>query len=203
MGISERKQRDKEELREKIVSAARELFLQYGIENTSMRMIADKIEYSPATIYLHFKDKNELFYVIMDKAFFKFFSYFSRAAHVQEPMERLHHLGRLYLQFAREHPFYYDLMFVTKGPMSTLPEDDRWENGGRSHAILTTTVQDCIDAGYFKGHEPKALSLAIWSSVHGLATLKLCDRLSMYQEDEADELMSQALETLNKMLTNA
>ncbi len=203
MGITERKLREKEELREKIISGARELFLEHGIENTSMRMIADKIEYSPATIYLHFKDKNELFYVIMDKAFTKFFNYFSRARAIEDPMDRLHTLGKLYLQFASEHPFYYDLMFVNKGPMETLPEHDTWEHGGKSHAILMDTVQSCIDAGYFKGHEPKALSLAIWGGVHGLASLKLCDRLSMYKEEEADQLMHRALDSLNSMLTKA
>ena len=60
MGIKERKAREKEQLRRQILSAARELFVNEGYENVSMRKIANKIEYSPTTIYLHFKDKADL-----------------------------------------------------------------------------------------------------------------------------------------------
>ena len=51
MGISDRKEREKEELRERILVAAKTLFLQKGIEKTSIRNIADLIEYSPGIIY--------------------------------------------------------------------------------------------------------------------------------------------------------
>ena len=56
MGIKERRAREKEQLRRQILSAARELFVNEGYENVSMRKIANKIEYSPTTIYLYFKD---------------------------------------------------------------------------------------------------------------------------------------------------
>ena len=60
MGIKERRAREKEQLRQQILSAARELFVNEGYEKVSMRKIANKIEYSPTTIYLHFKDKADL-----------------------------------------------------------------------------------------------------------------------------------------------
>ena len=201
MGVAERKEREKLELKEKIIAAATELFLEHGIEKTSIRMIADRIEYSPATIYLHFKDKNELFYVIMDRAFNLFFEYFSRVGKIEDPLERIRELGRVYLQFAMENPFYYDLMFVIRDPMETLHDDDTWPNGKRSHEVLTTAVQQCIDNGYFEGHEPEALSLAIWSGVHGLVTLKLRNRLSMYPQTQQEELLYDALESFNKMMS--
>lgn len=201
MGIAERKEREREELKEKIIKGSTELFLEHGIEGTSIRMIADKIEYSPATIYLHFKDKNELFYVIMERAFGLFFEYFSRVLPIKDPMERLHKLGDVYLKFAEENPFYYDLMFVIRAPMDHTKDD--WDSGTRSHAVLTNTVQECIDEGYFKGHNPEGLSLTIWSTVHGLATLRLRGRLGMYDEKSVQEMMSSALSSLNAMLERA
>ena len=60
MGTKERRAREKEQLRQQILLAARELFVNEGYENVSMRKIANKIEYSPTTIYLHFKDKADL-----------------------------------------------------------------------------------------------------------------------------------------------
>jgi AcrR family transcriptional regulator len=72
MGISERKEREKQEMREKILLVATEMFIEEGYDKTSIRKIADKIEYSPATIYLYFKDKDEIFHAIHDKGFDKF-----------------------------------------------------------------------------------------------------------------------------------
>ena len=56
MGISERREREKQELREKILEKAREILIKEGQDNLSIRNIATAIEYSPATIYLYFQD---------------------------------------------------------------------------------------------------------------------------------------------------
>ncbi len=197
MGISERKEREKLELKEKIVSAATDLFLEQGFERASIRMIADKIEYSPATIYLHFKDKNELFATVSERAFSVFFEYFSAVIPISDPMERLKNLGQQYLKFAADHPAYYDLMFVNRAPVEH--EDQKW-SGERSHDILMNTVQECMDDGHFKGHELHPLSLAIWSAVHGLASLKLRKRLSMYEEENVEVLMESTLGAITRML---
>ena len=71
MGIVERKEREKEDMRRLILNAARKLFLEQGYEKTSIRNIADAIEYSPATIYLYYKDKNELLFALHEEAFLK------------------------------------------------------------------------------------------------------------------------------------
>jgi AcrR family transcriptional regulator len=60
MGVQERKQREKAAMQRLILETANSLFEKKGIENISIRNIANAIEYSPATIYLYFKDKNEI-----------------------------------------------------------------------------------------------------------------------------------------------
>ena len=57
MGVTERRERERQAVRQEILDAARALFIEEGYEKTSMRKIAEKIEYSPTTIYLYFKDK--------------------------------------------------------------------------------------------------------------------------------------------------
>ena len=69
MGVKERKARQKKFLRQEILDAASELFVKDGYENVSMRRIADKIEYSPTTIYLYFKDKAELLEQVCQETF--------------------------------------------------------------------------------------------------------------------------------------
>ena len=60
---------EKENLRQEIMDAARELFVAEGYQSVSMRKIADKISYSPTTIYLYFKDKNDLMHQICEHTF--------------------------------------------------------------------------------------------------------------------------------------
>ncbi|MCC6839251.1 MAG: helix-turn-helix transcriptional regulator, partial [Flavobacteriales bacterium] len=55
MNIAARKAQEKEDLKRAILNAARELFLERGYDRTSMRMIAQRIAYSPTTIYIYFK----------------------------------------------------------------------------------------------------------------------------------------------------
>jgi AcrR family transcriptional regulator len=59
MGVADRKERERVELRSKNLGAAKELFLDRGFKKTSIRNIAELIEHSPGIIYLYFKDKNE------------------------------------------------------------------------------------------------------------------------------------------------
>lgn len=60
MGIKERKDKDKQALKKRIMTAAIEIIEQEGYEKLSIRKIAAKIEYSPTTIYLYYKDKAEI-----------------------------------------------------------------------------------------------------------------------------------------------
>ena len=55
MGVTERKERERQEMRQRILDAAQQVFVEEGYEKASIRNIAERIEYSPATIYLYFK----------------------------------------------------------------------------------------------------------------------------------------------------
>jgi len=60
MGIHERKQREKERRREDIIAAARKVFSAKGFNSATMEEIASAAELSPGTLYLYFKNKEEL-----------------------------------------------------------------------------------------------------------------------------------------------
>ncbi len=66
MGTKERRERERRELRKKILDAARELFVEQGYDAVTMRKIAQAIEYSPTAIYLHFKDKMAVMRALCD-----------------------------------------------------------------------------------------------------------------------------------------
>src|SRR5437879_1972140 len=99
MGSSERRTREKGELRAKILDAARELFATQGYEAVTMRKVADKIEYSPTAIYLHFKDKTALIRELCDNDFMTFAGQFMKLVKISDPIERLRKVGYAYVDF--------------------------------------------------------------------------------------------------------
>ena len=66
MGVAERRGREREEVRHKILDAARELFMAEGAGRVTMRRIAEAIEYSPTAIYNHFQDKDTLLHSLCE-----------------------------------------------------------------------------------------------------------------------------------------
>jgi AcrR family transcriptional regulator len=69
MGTTDRRTRHRASLRREILDAASRLFVEEGYDRVTMRGVAQRIEYSPTTIYLHFKDKAELFGAVCEETF--------------------------------------------------------------------------------------------------------------------------------------
>jgi AcrR family transcriptional regulator len=193
MGIVERKEREKQEMRQQILVAARSLFLTQGFEKTSIRNIADAIEYSPGTIYLYFKDKNELFLELHREAFMLLMQELYEVSKDPDPFERLVDLGAHYFKFAFENPELYDLMFVMVAPMEALEcKEEVWEDGRTAFGFLNKIVADCQAKGYFVDQEMEDVSLGIWSFVHGLSTLYSKNRMQIFPEEERHSRMENA-----------
>jgi len=200
MGVQERKERDKQKIRDLILHTAADLFLEMGFDKTSIRNIADAIEYSPGTIYLYFKDKNELFYAISEEGFRLFYQYFQEVLNVKDPMAQLKALGRAYVRFALENPAYYDLMFMMVAPMQVEQTQHGWLHGENSHRILVDIVAACQEQGYFKGQDLQTTAFWIWATVHGIVSLKISCRMKMYPEQDHEQLIQDALELFNVVL---
>jgi AcrR family transcriptional regulator len=204
MTISNRKERQKEELRGKILQAARELFMQKGFEDTSIRNIAEKIEYSPTTIYLYFKDKDDIFFALHSEGFTLLNQYFKPLAHVADPFERLKAISKAYITFAMENGEFYDLMFIIRSPMKSLENDNcKWEEGNRAFQFLVNTIAECMNQGYFKGMQPEIVAFTCWSMVHGIASLEIRNRCSVVSElnqvDLAQKACNLVIEILDRM----
>jgi AcrR family transcriptional regulator len=180
MGIAERRERERTEVRGKIMDAARRLFVEHGFEAVSMRMIAREIEYSPTAIYFHFKDKEALFQELCATDFLSLGKIFARIARIADPVERLRAVGRAYAEFGVEHPHHYRLMFMTPTPGPRLdPEDNRWVQRGNpeedAYFFLKQTVEEGIRAGRFRPELDDADELAqlMWAGIHGVLSLRI------------------------------
>jgi AcrR family transcriptional regulator len=200
MGVKERKERQKIEMKDLILQSAHQLFLEKGFEEVSIRNIAEAIEYSPATIYLYFKDKDEIFYALHGEAFKIFNTFVSTIVTIKDPLERLFALGDKYIEFAFLYQNYYDIMFIMTSPMDCDKSSEGWKEGETALSFLESIVEDCIKKKHFKGQNPRILSFTIWSFVHGTCALALRNRMKHYPEDEREGMQVEAYETFKLML---
>jgi AcrR family transcriptional regulator len=193
MGISDRKEREKQEMRKLIISAAMEMFVKDGFEKTSIRNIADKIEYSPATIYLYYKDKDELLYEVQGQAFLELYEAFSREVTATDPMDRLRQLLHAYVDFGLEHRDLYDLMFILRSPMKAVDEND-WPNCDEAFLFLITTLEGCMDK--LRYTDIRLAALSIWSFCHGLISLCIRERVKVMHlpDNEVRSVISAAVD---------
>jgi AcrR family transcriptional regulator len=209
MGVAERKERHKEELKSDILRAAKELFMEKGFEATSIRNIAEKIEYSPATVYLYYKDKNEIMHALHQEGFKLLVSYFGALTTIPQPFERLLEMGRAYIRFALENPDMYNLIFVMSEPLKYVEScvDESWDEGDRAFDVLLKNVTECQQQGHFKDLETNGLAFMIFSTMHGLCTLRTSGHLEHMAatkniQPDADALMRHTFETFSAVLKN-
>jgi len=174
LGVKERKLRQKKFLRQEILDAASELFVKDGYENVSMRRIANKIEYSPTTIYLYFKDKAELLEQVCHETFARL-SQHLRAILEQpgDPLVRLRRGLIAYVHFGLDNPHHYRATF-----MLPIPEGfDKQKYirpdspGLQAFDFLRRCVFDCISAGKLHPKDPELASQTLWCGVHGVTSL--------------------------------
>jgi AcrR family transcriptional regulator len=203
MSIATRKQREKEEMRTLILDAARKVFLKKGYFDTSIRTIAEEIEYSPGTIYLYFKDKDEIFHALHEEGFRKMLDKMQPLEHVTDPFERLKAMGRVYLEFARDNKDFYDLMFIIQAPIKHELEEGKWEMGRRTLEYLKNVLRECQQAGHFKNQDIEYLSFVVWSTVHGMSALYCRDRCKVYPNLDPMDLMTNGHKSFVAMLEKA
>jgi AcrR family transcriptional regulator len=170
MGIAERKERDKQEIRKLILDSAMQLFIDEGYKNVTIRKLAEKIEYSPATIYLYFKDKDEILFTLQRMAFEKFHNFQAGIQTIKDPLERLTEHGRAYVQFALENREYYELMFLIDSPMNQNHLND-YKAEIDSYQLLKDNLKACMDAGLLVQMDIEVAAFSMWSYVHGISSI--------------------------------
>jgi AcrR family transcriptional regulator len=156
-------------LREEILAAAEHLLLTTGdAEKVSIRALADAVGVTPPSIYLHFADKMALLRTVCELRFAELEAALLEAAPPDEqPLDILRRKGRAYVQFGRDHPEHYRLLFMVRheGGLEDFPV------GAAAFLQLVQDVQRYIDAGVYAPADPVIVATSLWTTMHGLTSL--------------------------------
>ncbi len=177
MTISERKKREKQILRQKILSTAAQIIAKEGYQNLSMRKLADIIEYSPTTIYHYFKDKADLLLNIREDVFERLIVIFEeiRAKHQSKPLQALEGMLRAHITIGLENPYLYKVLFLSELAMGeetsfckkTMPKSQQ------AFTLLYETIGECISTGAIAEADNYTTAKSLFASIHGMTDLML------------------------------
>jgi AcrR family transcriptional regulator len=173
MGVAERRAKEKDEKRQRILDTAGQIILDEGYEKLTVRKLADKLEYSAGTIYLYFKDKGELIYEYCDETFELLLDEMENLDDpARDPLEGFREAGRAYVRFALRNPSAYIVTFNLPPPSDVQGFlEHNTPAGMKCYEILRTLILRCQEKGYFREMEIEAAAQGVWASVHGLASL--------------------------------
>jgi len=186
LGVKERHEREREATARAILDAARDLFVAEGYQNVSIRKIAEKIEYSPAAIYSYFPSKDDIFLALTEEGFRMLFA--SAEVDVEacrtsseQGKSRVDCIRGAFWElytFSKNHPEYFSLMFVDR----SVPRISRdWQRFGFVREMrnrFAALIQQAIDEGDFpKSSNPDAIFRVLSAAIHGVAVMRLCDRI--------------------------
>ncbi|HZW88570.1 MAG TPA: TetR/AcrR family transcriptional regulator [Myxococcaceae bacterium] len=175
MGTAARRERERSELRTKILDAARSIVLHEGFGALTIRKLAEAIEYAPGTIYLYFENRDAIARELSSEGFQSLLEVFAPAGDVADPFARLEAIGRAYVRFGMENPETYRLIFMEDPQLTTAVFKAAGDDPGqRAYRALIDPLEGLRAAGRLRpDSDVQALADTLWSVVHGIVSLKL------------------------------
>ena len=191
-----RRDRERKELRFRILEAGKALFAQGGEAAVTLRRVAEVIEFSATTIYLHFPSKEALVRELCEVEAALFARSLQQAESLVDAMERLRKMASLYADFGMQHPEHYRVLFMRERPSqvegshrsdaqprrkATVEGAERAgtatpaEKSAQPYEYLQRAIFKAMAAGCFKPEyrDVVLLTQSVWSCLHGVVTLHL------------------------------
>jgi len=195
MGVKERRARQKGLLRQEILDAAREILVREGYERLSMRKVAEKIDYSPTAIYLHFKDRDDLVFCVCEQLMAGLVRELNevKSRHA-DPLVALRKGLRRYVDFGLKHPEHYQATFMTRH--SADPDvDQRYLEpntmGMQAFSFLPLLVGECVRQKKLAKVDVHAASCALWAGIHGITSLQIA--MPNFKWNDRDKVIDQLI----------
>ena len=179
MTTKERREREKEERRQSILQAAREVFFEHGFHHATVDSVAERAEVSKGTVYLYFESKETILAHLLLEGLHELIEELERADAAGETIEadeRLRRLGWAYLQFFQREPLYFRfLMAMDRGQFREAVTPPVYQEvleaslEGLNWAIQA--VEQGIDDGVFHCCDAQQAAATLWATLNGALQL--------------------------------
>ena len=190
MGIKERRQRQRQQLRDGILAAAREIASTEGWRGVTIRKIAARVEYSPPVIYEYFDSKEDLLLELVREGYAGQLRAIEKARNSSDdPEEALLAMARAWCRFAFESPDLYQVMYGLGGV--SFPVTELEKEGEKIAGTMAEVLEEILVKNGKETDDIWARVTLAWGTFHGLVALAMAGRLRGGSE-EAENLTDQA-----------
>jgi AcrR family transcriptional regulator len=165
-----RKNRKREQQRQEILVSARELFLREGYARFSMRKLAGAVGCVPGTLYLYFRDKDELLATLVEESFEYLMAELEALREDADPLRVLKGIMRAYVDFGLANPNHYYFAFMLR---RTRRLEEARPRPHRSYVLLRRTVAAGIERGLLRPIDLEVATQGVWTAMHGVTSLMI------------------------------
>ncbi|MBM0203480.1 TetR/AcrR family transcriptional regulator [Micromonospora sp. NPDC051227] len=177
MSTQARRERERAEREQAIITAARDLALAEGWDAVTTRRLAAEIEYSQPVLYSHFRGKDAIMAAVAVEGFAELASALvSARASAADPRQAVADVAAAYVTFAQQRPAIYDAMFTLAVDLPFATQDVPTDLA-RGFAELSETVRPVA------GDDLETVTETFWAGLHGLVTLMRSGRLRRAEHD--------------------
>ncbi len=201
--MARRSDHSREELYDMALEAARQIAEKEGLRGLKARRIAREIGYTIGTLYNLFEDLDDLIVHLNGRTLDDLYQVFARVKLDGEPDVATRALAACYIQFTRNHPKLWDILFEHHLPDGReLPEWHR-EKIGQLLDVVERALAPLFPAG--QEAERHHCARVLWSSLHGICSLESTGKLVETESVEAlsDSLISNYLVGLRHRTNNS
>lgn len=181
------------ELKDRIIETARELLLKHGYRNISLRKIARDVGVSATSIYLHFENKDDLIHTLMEQAIDRLNDLLEKKASPEkDPIQKLEDLAHAYVNFARNNPREYQIIFLFSSDEMTRYPVEKFRKARRGYEIVHAVLEEGVKQGLITEEQPRLAAYTFWAQLHGVMSVVLSKRLDTRIDQK--EFIEEAIE---------
>ncbi|NQD69846.1 TetR/AcrR family transcriptional regulator [Sphingobacterium shayense] len=199
MGISERKIRQQDEIRNNIIEQSWTIVRNEGWQALSIRRIAEAIEYSVPVIYKHFENKEAIQEHFIREGFAALTEHLDLAQQVStDPSEKIRDIANSYWKFAAQQTDYYRIMFGLG-----IPTCEKLNSVMEMHEVSEIMSNAILDTAKTSGIKNIDIHLKIksfWSTLHGFIAIELLSNSTI--PEKSSPIFNDAIESYIYTLTN-
>lgn len=165
-------------LKGELIRACRQLLLEEGYRNCSLRKIAREAGVTATSVYLHFESKDELIHAVMERSIAELNRRLEEAASgAGGATERLEGLARTYVRYALDHQREYQVIYlVSSDEMARYPRE-KFRRARQGYKIVADVIREGVAAGMLEEPRPMLAAYTLWAQLHGVMAVVLSRRL--------------------------
>ena len=167
-----KRRRDSERTREAILDAARDVFIEHGYTGASIRRVADVAGCTHGTIYLYFRDKDDLLQQLSEEHFRQLLARLRALPHALDPVSRLREVAKTIVDYGIEFPNHYHLMVSLRPPHAVQGQQRRFgPMADEVYGLLFDAIERAAERGRIASDNRSLDTDAFFSAVHGVVEL--------------------------------